>query len=339
MTRAQTQAGTEEHDENTERGIQTDHVLKVNHDHVDCNPGVPCVYPKEVDFRIIVITFNRPKSLLLLFNSLEELHLDGATASLEIWIDRSVNGTVHNETLEMATSLRWSRGQTRVHVQKRHVGVYGQWIDTWRPKPGGKELAVFLEDDLSVSPYIYRWIRAAHQQYGSRPNVAGYTLQSEGVNNFVNLEIIRGPKKDTAYLYRMMGTWGWSPHPDVWNRFLDWYYSVSSDPNYHPYIPKAPILTKWRKWYEDKHQPELFWEIWFGHYSDIKDLFTVYNNLRVCSGKYNVFLSANRKEKGLHFDGKRPDNADKILTPASWSDDYVRFPEEPALYDWDGSKL
>jgi hypothetical protein len=219
------------------------------------------------------------------------------------------------------------------------VGVYGQWIDTWRPKPNSTELGLFLEDDITVSPYAYRWIKAAHKKYRSRADIAGYTLQSEGVNNFVDLGFIRGPKRDTTYMYRMMGTWGWAPNPDVWIRFLDWYYAVCSNPDYHPYIEKAPILTKWRKWYEDKHQPELFWEIWFGHYSDIKGLFTVYNNLRVCSGKNNVFQSANRKEKGLHFDGKRPNNAAKILTVADWSKEYLQFPDEPAHYDWDGNKL
>ena len=307
---------------------------------VTCNPGIPCVYPEEVDFRVIVITFNRANSLYTLLKSLDLLELDGASASMEIWIDRSRhNNSVHRETLDIARSFNWTRGVKRVHVQRRHVGIYGQWIDTWRPMPRGNELGVILEDDMSVSPYIYHWIKAAHQKYGPRKDVAGYTLQSEGVGNFVNLDPIRGPKSHTAYMFRMIGTWGYAPRPDTWITFQNWYHRTSVNPDYHPYIEKATILTKWCKAFEQSKQQDTFWEIWFGHYCEIHDLFSVYNNLRVCSGKYNVFLSANRKEKGLHFAKKRPDNADKLLTAADWSENYFKLPDKPERYDWNGSMI
>jgi len=79
--------------------------------------GRPCQYPDEVDLRVIVITFNRPYSLLKLLRSLDTLVLDDNRAALEIWIDRHRKKGVDQRTLEVASAFKWKGGPTRVHVQ------------------------------------------------------------------------------------------------------------------------------------------------------------------------------------------------------------------------------
>jgi len=112
-----------------------------------CEPEIPCHYSDEVNLRVIVLTYNRPKSLLKLLASLEDLELDDDSAAMEIWIDRDKKaGIVDNNTLTVANSFKWSRGPTRVHVQKKHVGIYGQWIDTWRPQ---------LKNDAGGQIYLF----------------------------------------------------------------------------------------------------------------------------------------------------------------------------------------
>ena len=64
------------------------------------------------------------------------------------------------EVLSVAKSFQWSVGEVRVHVHSEHVGIYGQWIYTWRPWPNTQEIAVFLEDDVDMSIYAYRWLKA-----------------------------------------------------------------------------------------------------------------------------------------------------------------------------------
>lgn len=130
----------------------------VSGEQLDCRPGVPCVYPDRVDLRIIVMTFSREKSLTTLLTSLNKLETDGATVGLEIWIDRDKKQQVYKPTVDAANAFVFALGKKRVHVQQRHVGIYGQWIDTWRPLEGSQELALMLEDDLSVSPYAWRWV-------------------------------------------------------------------------------------------------------------------------------------------------------------------------------------
>ena len=202
---------------------EPDSFIFINSKSSECKPGVPCVYAKEVHFRVIVLTFNRYKSVLKLLKSLDDLELDGDTAALEIWIDRDRQGRVDNNTLTTANMFKWKHGPTTVHIQKQHVGIYGQWIDTWRPKnPKSKELAVILEDDLSVSPQIYRWIKSVHKFYGKRKDYAGVTLQTDEQKAHNGGRQLEAPKNHTAFMYKCIGTWGFAPSPKVWSRFQDW---------------------------------------------------------------------------------------------------------------------
>jgi len=53
----------------------------------------------------------------------------------------------------------------------------GQWIDTWRPRDDSDaELGLILEDDISASPYAYRWLRAVHRAYRNRTDFVGSSL-------------------------------------------------------------------------------------------------------------------------------------------------------------------
>ena len=191
-----------------------------------CAPKHLCRYNNKVDFRIIVTTYNRPTSLLKLLASIEMLELDSHSAALEIWIDRKrKTGEVYNNTVKAATEFHWSRGPTRVYVHSQHVGIYGQWIDTWRPPDeSDDELALILEDDLSISMYAYRWVRAVFRAYSHRVDFAGASLTSHQMTILSPRPKGRlaGPQNHTAIMYKCFGTWGFAPKPMHWRRFQVW---------------------------------------------------------------------------------------------------------------------
>jgi hypothetical protein len=58
-----------------------------------------------------------------------------------------------------------------------HVGLYGQWMGLWQPTEETKEMAVIFEDDLTVSPFFYRYLKNVHAKYGSVPYINSYALQ------------------------------------------------------------------------------------------------------------------------------------------------------------------
>ena len=45
----------------------------------------------------------------------------------------------------------------------------------------GNEIALILEDDMTVSPHAYRWLKAVHGKYGRRKDFGGVTLYSNSV--------------------------------------------------------------------------------------------------------------------------------------------------------------
>ena len=303
----------------------------------NCEPGIPCVYRDAADLRIIVITYNRWESLLKLLNSLNDLQTDGDRIALEIWIDRSAGGgDVDDLTLRSAESFQWNHGAARVHVQRRHVGIYGQWIDTWRPV-GDDELVLFLEDDLSVSPFAYRWLKAARRKYGNRSDVGGFTLQSEGLIVAKNAATFVPRRVDgPVYLYRLVGSWGFAPRPEAWRRFQDWYRSASADRRFRPYVDGV-IMTSWYKTFEKQGKANTMWTMWFIYFCNANDLFTVYNNLNALTNTTHSCLAVNRKEPGLHYSGKGKDNGGLLLR--YWNDSFVNFSDALKKFGFDGHPL
>jgi len=79
------------------------------------------------------------------------------------------------------------------------------------------------------------------------------------------------------------------------------------------------------------------WEQWFIYYMHVGKLYTVYSNLNVYTGGKENCLSINRREKGLHFPAKGPENLCHLMTV--WKDEYVRFPTNIVRLHWDGSPM
>ena len=301
--------------------------------------GEPYQYTDEVDFRIIVITFKRSQSLVMLLESIDKIELDGDTGALEIWIDRDKRGNADSKTIEAATSFYWKKGPTRVYVHSTHVGIYGQWINTWRPKNlTFKEIVLFLEDDMSVSKYCYRWLKKVNRFYETSTLFAGATLQSDNMNSQARpLNQLKAPKNHTVFMYKCLGTWGFSPNPAVWARFQNWVRVKSKD---HKFCPCVPGLssTMWYSKFRKEKTDDSMWSVWFIYYTHKEKLFTVYSNLNTYNGDLKSCLSINRRENGLHYK-KRQYKKGNFQLLSSWKEEYVQFPKRVKKLDWNGAYI
>ena len=115
--------------------------------------------------------------------------------------------------------------------------------------PSGDELALFVEDDVDISSFAYRWLRHLHAAYFQRNDIAAYGLQDE------NAMISRGKRKhkeltvknnrDPIFLYKIPGSWGLAPHPRRWYEFQNWYESVKRNTKFKPYLKEAVLHTNW----------------------------------------------------------------------------------------------
>ena len=312
-----------------------------------CQVGVPCQYQDEVDFRIIVMTFNRNDSLQKCLLAISRVDTMDKRVAVDIWVDRSrgdeekkLSPEIHLPTLLVAQEFQrgWKKGRVCIHEREANAYIDGQWIDTWRPRENTKEIVLILEDDVDVSPQVLRWLEAVHGQYDRQEDIAGYTLQMEGTRFFKGKKgQLKGPKDDNVFLYGVLGTWGFSPQAKSWAKFQDWYHSKNS--TLKPYVPDI-VPTRWFKNFEKKGTERSMWEMWHIYFSYVNNLYTVYCNLHVKYDNNTILLSHNRKEQGLHFGRKRKvSNVRWDLLMSKWLPEYAAFPVKEVRYSHEGNVL
>ncbi|ELT94154.1 hypothetical protein CAPTEDRAFT_214130 [Capitella teleta] len=240
-------------------------------------------YPELVDIRIIILTHNRSQSLQRTLNALNCLELDGDTGHLDIFVDRNKNHVLDPATVKVAKSFTWSKGPSRVHLQDKHVGIYGH-------------------------PFAYRWLRQTHARYGHMQDfISGYCLQDSNIRittgknfdkevNQVEKEILRD---HPAYFFRVAGSWAFAPHPVTWRLFQDWFHSDAKTLE-HPYVHGAKLNTDWYKRFEKRHTEDSMWTMWYIYFTDKHNLFALVSNIPQYTGSNNS-LACNHLVSGLHY--------------------------------------
>ena len=307
-----------------------------------CPSKVACSYKDEVDLRVIVLTYNRVESLKKCLTALQNADIMGVEAVLEIWIDISKDGQVDYRVLQFAESFRWQHGRTCVHIQNEHVSVAFQWIYSWRPRHGTKEIGVIIEDDIDVSKFFFRFLKSAREFYSDRIDISGICLNDRHVL------IVNGPqtckqlprpteRTDIVFLYGLFCTWGFAPDPDHWRGFQDWYQKGSLNKSNKPCLKGIELHQKWYDYNSKYHMLDSFLhEAYFMQYSVNKNLTMVWPNLQTVHSWRNTSLSLHRAERGLHFDGKRKFDSQNLNV---WREEFVNFPKFPKKFTLNGSLI
>lgn len=284
-------------------------------------------------FKVFILTFSRAGSLKRCLHSVQNAYYDGDIIDLFIFIDRSMNGTVDRDVISTAMDSPWSHGSKTINIWDVHVGLYGQWIDSYVPE-SEDDRAIILEDDIEVSPFFYYWLKGAHSTYSRRDDIFGYTLSKGRLRAD---QRVHGNKKisvdvnETAYLYLLVGSWGYAPEPRVWKKFRTWFHNVTCDTNYNPAVPGL-VLSKW---FHSQQRRKTMWTMWHIRFAEDNKLFTLYANL-----KMTKTLGSNWREPGLHFRGSS--RGSKRDFDTFEEEDYkmigrtFHFPTNPLKLNWDG---
>lgn len=61
------------------------------------------------------------------------------------------------------------------------------------------------------------------------------------------------------FLYKLVGTWAFSPHPKHWREFLDWFNSVDNE-KFDPYVPGI-ISSDWLHMHTSMGKRHMTWVI------------------------------------------------------------------------------
>lgn len=278
------------------------------------------------DLRIIVIVFNRAKSMLRLLNTINEADYSNDSVKLEVHIDRNYDNQADLKTVEAAKNFVFKHGDYEVIVKNQHIGITGQWLTPWLPDPASKEIAVILEDDMTLSKYFYRYLKLVHLKYDNRTDINGYALQGKSkTHNLTRRGLLEGPRESLVFLYPVLGTWGFSPNNRNWRAFLDWYDNRKNTKSPRKFRIPGNIASRWYKMLYKHGRGETMWEIWHIYFAYKHHEYTLYSNFPGHLG-----LSANWAEKGLHSKGIGK-ASNQLLN--DWKPEYEDLPDNPPVVD------
>ena len=238
---------------------------------------------KRENFSLIILTRDRPYSLLRLLNSLLKTKFNDASINLIIHIDGSID---MNESYHEALKFNWPFGEKSIKKYSKQKGLAMAWFNAWYPK-NSFDLGIIFEDDIIVSPWWYKWLKNAWKLYLNRNDIAGITLQRQSLIPTVphkKREIINN---NEPFLYALVGSIGFSPHPVQWKKFIDWIHKIDLD-TFNVSIPGL-VTSKWYK-------KGKMWTQHFIYFCKYYQLYTLYVNL-----PQKRSLAEHYQEKGVHF--------------------------------------
>ena len=83
-------------------------------------------------------------------------------------------------------------------------------------------------------------------------------------------------------MYKIPGSWGFSPHPKAWKAFMAWQKAKVAqgyEPNDLQFKGKDVITTKWWKDMKGQGLDPRMWTQWYMTYMENQGLFCLYPNL------------------------------------------------------------
>ena len=224
---------------------------------------------------IVIVAYNRPRSLSRLLGSLEKAYYPDLSIPLIISIDKADNNT---DVLDIAKKFDWKHGAKEVRYQKvnlglrKHVLQCGDLTDQYNA-------IIMLEDDLYVSPNFYDYTVQALNFVKDDNKIGGVSLYNHKLNvhNSKNFEPVHDGYDN--WYFQFASSWGQAWSSEQWNNFKTWYITNPSL-NHNERIPAYV-----RSWSEKS------WLKYFIAYLIISDKFFLYPK---------IALTTNFSDAGTH---------------------------------------
>ena len=166
---------------------------------------------------IVVIAYNRVKSLRRLFKSLAEASYPSTEITLHISIDASLDSSVREATDE----FEWKFGEKIVDAKAENLGLLKHVISCGELTKTYQSIIV-LEDDIVVAPGFYNYARKATSFYFDDEKIAGISLFTYPVeeSNFYSFQPIQDDSD--VHFIQVASSWGQSWTKDQWAKFKAW---------------------------------------------------------------------------------------------------------------------
>ena len=189
---------------------------------------------------ICAIGYNRPDCLLSLLDSLNLAYYDQEVL-LFISIDHSKNTSVK----KCADAFSWNHGEKKVIFQpenlglRKHVLTCGGYIEKFN-----LDALVVLEDDITVTPYFYKYVISCLDKYKNDERIAGFSLYNFPISYVHGYPFHPVKSEYDIYFMNCAMSWGQVWTREKWNSFMKWYELNNEEFNL-PYLPNN--LNQWPK--------------------------------------------------------------------------------------------
>ncbi len=187
---------------------------------------------------IIIVGYNRPKSLSRLLKSISEANYENDNIPLIISIDYSEG---NESIIQIANDFDWPYGEKEVIRHEANLGLR-KHVLSCGDLTNRFESIIMLEDDLYVSPNFYIYAVAALDFSSKKTYLAGVSLYNHPINVHTN-EVFR-PIEDgyDNYYFQFASSWGQAWNKNHWNDFKEW-YKDNPEISSSVYIPRN--VTNW----------------------------------------------------------------------------------------------
>eukprot|EP00752_Nemacystus_decipiens_P007045 g6318.t1 len=178
-----------------------------------------------------VITNDRLTSLQRLVKSLQDSHFLGDEVQLSFHVDVDADG----ELMDYLMGVDWPFGRKHIHHRIQRGGLISAVTESFHPSTP-HDYAVFLEDDIEVSPAFYAWskhllLRYRYSSDAAHPitldantmpttSLAGISLYTPRIEEVTaqraHLDFNRAAGGYNSLLFQTPCSWGTVYFPEVW---------------------------------------------------------------------------------------------------------------------------
>ena len=167
---------------------------------------------------IVVVGYNRPRSLARLLNSINAADFDSNDVLLIISIDKGDN----QDVLQVAEDFDWKHGKKDIRYQpenlklRKHILKCGDISQEYGS-------VIILEDDLFVSKEFYRYATKALDFVKDDPKIGGVSLYNHLFNVNVCEPFSALPDGYDNWYFQFASSWGQAWTAEQWKQFKLWY--------------------------------------------------------------------------------------------------------------------
>ena len=167
---------------------------------------------------IVVVAYNRPKSLTRLLKSIQNAYYPNKEVTLGISIDFS---TVNNYVFEIAENFEWNYGEKKVirHSEilglKKHIISCGDLSQEYGS-------VIILEDDLYLSPNFFNYTISALNFSQDKDYIGGVALYNHKINVHKGEYFMALDDGFDNWYFQFACSWGQAWNATQWKRFKTW---------------------------------------------------------------------------------------------------------------------